>query len=88
MTAEEARKITQESKQMGHNYQRLWALEQIKNLSKRGKNRLVLSDPCIHFFDDDYAYFESLGYKVTRDRLKPSSFNANKLRRTFGVIEW
>jgi len=67
MRAEEARKKSESSKEFGANYQRNYILTQIEKETKVGnfEYRLIFMDG-YKLFEEDYVFFENLGYKVQR----------------------
>jgi hypothetical protein len=86
LTAECARKLMKRFRDQNLNYQRKHTLNRIKNAARNGENRLVLDDPCIHLFEDDYKFFEDLGYSVERG--KRASTNPEYTLYYYSVISW
>ena len=66
MTAKEALKLAVKAKLAGENYQTKIVLKAIDTAARRGETHLILDDGRICLFEDDYKYFERLGYKVTK----------------------
>lgn len=70
MNAEKARQLTNKSKDMGLNSQRVYFMERIKSAVTLGKNFIVLDSKFYKLDEDDYKWFEDKGYKVIREERK------------------
>lgn len=71
MNANEARLKTKASNALGINYQRQHVLYGIKRAAILGDSYFAVNDPLIKLFEEDYLYFENLGYKVIRHNQTP-----------------
>lgn len=70
MNANEAKRLSNKAKDEGTNYQRNFILGRIKTAAYLGDTHIVLSFTDIHLYEEDYLYFEKLGYKVIRPVVK------------------
>jgi hypothetical protein len=73
------------------NYQRRYIMERIEGASLNGRSQIVLDDPEIKLFEDDYKFFENLGYEVTRDTyIRYCMIDSKKeyYSLTYGIIYW
>ena len=92
----EAKIDTKTAKDRGINYQRERVIERIKSKSYYGESLLVVDEEAlsIRMFEEDWKWFESFGYKVTRPTTTlfvpthPSDSNHAMQKTTFGIISW
>lgn len=85
MKAHEARNKTNKAKLSNLNYQITKVLKQISIASRQGKNYIILDNPLVHLFDDDYQFFRGLGYNVV---LPKREIRNNLLYTSYGLITW
>lgn len=94
MKASEAREIANKNKEAGYNFQRLKVIEWIKNAIKQGEFEINLGHMTIngiHLLDEDYIFFENLGYKVKKPEQKTWQSYDSKEIYNFeepGIISW
>lgn len=94
MTAKEALKLAVKAKLAGENYQTQYIMRRIESAAKNGDTFIVLNYPDIKLYEDDYKYFESLGYKVERDRkeiYRPIDYKSEHesyYKYYYGNISW
>lgn len=73
------------------NYQRQNTLERIKGAALNGRTNIVLDDPGIRLFDEDYDFFKKLGYTVYPEQMTRYCNVKDKLEyydHKFGIISW
>lgn len=88
-TAQQARDLAKAIKEMNLNYERQYILDRVKRVSIYGKPFMTLDEPHIKLLEEDYKFFEDLGYKVTRPEMKwfiPKGSNI-QLETNTGYIE-
>lgn len=85
-TAKDARKLQADLKKSNMNYQRDYVIRAIKHGVSLGNNYIVIDFGNTVLFEDDYKFFEDLGYTVKR----PHNYKDNKgmYWSSFGVISW
>jgi hypothetical protein len=66
-SAKDAKEVAKKFKDDNLNYQRSKIINRIKSASAMGENYIVLDDYYIKLLEDDYLFFENLGYKVQRE---------------------
>lgn len=67
------------------NYQRNYVLNEIRYAANFGNKFIVISNPQIKLFEDDYIFFEKLGYKVKRES---KIIKDEKCWTYFPIISW
>lgn len=97
-TVESARESTNVAKYRKMTYLRKRYLELIKSNSEIGISFIVLDDNFYIFSEEDYLFFEELGFKVTRqvreyldkapDGERPLTEGQRYLRYKYGRIDW
>lgn len=90
-TAKRAKELVQTFKSLNLNYQRKVILGRIKSECLVGNNYLMLDDQIIKLFEDDYKFFENLGYKVIREeyvRFCDLEDKKEYYHLTYGRISW
>jgi hypothetical protein len=73
------------------NYQRVKIMERIKGASSMGNTNIVLDDPYIKLNEEDYNFFEKLGYTVFREEYRTYSKLSDKQEyyyHKYGIISW
>jgi hypothetical protein len=94
MNAKNARNLSEETKNSGRNYQRLKTLDRIKNAARvHGDTFIVLYEDeyRVRYTEEDYQYFEKLGYKVTRPAREyfiDKKTGQQMVRTEVGRIDW
>lgn len=91
MKASKAKRESDVNKELGLNVQRRAVLKLIENAINQAEYSITLSNlqTYIELYAEDYDWFESLGYKVTRPEVKmlvPKGFDTSKIRYASGVI--
>ncbi len=84
MNAKQARKLSNTSQ----NYQRKHTSERIKRAAQNKESHIGLDAIGVILFEDDYLYFEQLGYKVQRPIFHPCLHSYGHSYFKFGVISW
>lgn len=90
-SAEDARKLLRKTIKDELNFQRIQIIKRIKGACAVGDDHIVLGDPFIHLFEDDYVYFEKLGYTVKRPEkriFKPTNSDQEMCHYVLGIISW
>jgi hypothetical protein len=87
--AEDAKQVADKAKKEGINHQRTITLGKIQSKAMVGETFIVLNDPYIKLFEDDYKFFEALGYKVTRpNHITDYGPMGYEWFTTFARIDW
>lgn len=91
-----AKKLVQQTKEKNLNFQRNYILKAIEAAALGGRSQLVIDYFHIKLYPEDYDFFESLGYKVKRERVEEKIFleinggpDAHVYYNThYGIISW
>lgn len=89
--AGDARSNVQKLKNNNLNFQRKRIMERIEGSSLNGNSQIILDYPDIKLYEDDYKFFESLGYNVIREEFIRYSMISNQMEycvHRFGIISW
>lgn len=83
MNAEQARQLTKKAQDRNMNYQRQYVMGFIAEQARIGRNSICEScwPTTVVLFDEDWDFFERLGYNVIRPIRTSNSY-------TFGIIYW
>lgn len=97
-TAKQAKKLTNEAIKSEFNVQRKYYLNKIKLIASDGKNNCIISEPNYHLYENDWKFFEKLGYKITEPitRILPRGMKYEQAKLTnelyytyeYGIISW
>ena len=75
----------------GLNYQRKEVLKLIQGAALNGYTNIVLDNPIIKLFDEDYDFFKKLGYNVYPEEIIKYCNLSDKheyYKHKFGIISW
>lgn len=94
MDAKQAKALTDKANSQGMNYQVKHILDKIEREASIGKRHIVLDDPMIHLYEEDYKTLEALGYTCKRAENKiycpkdASSSLGMTHMFVYGIISW
>jgi hypothetical protein len=82
----DARSLTEKARSLEVNYQRTYVLNLIEEQARIGNKQVVILNPFIKLYKEDYEFFCKLGFNVEEETITPTK--NGMMYKKFAIIWW